>query len=271
MSSRYPILAVTVLLLVVSRRSIFTDDSPPDIAIWSETSLTYENGYTIIKSTHKGRSTGYMSREGIVTIDRPSAVMLDTTTIPGLYLISLSTRSRTTYSPTQSLATQVGETNNPQHHTDGHRDGKSPHTSDGDVLRYDAKGKLPTRPQDCDTRAYYTDPTTYYKKPDPHDYDAILCFKIIPIIFTGRSRHGDPDYMSKTRGKLHDKALFIYYDSGKDSTVKCGPRRALNSFSGGVRDRNGMDGSRPRAACIRTGCGVTSGHLSPPRTQNNHG
>jgi hypothetical protein len=65
--------------------------------LWSEVSLTYENGYTIIKGTDHGNGISYMPREGIVKIDQPSAVMLDTTTIPGLYLIRPYSPSVTTH------------------------------------------------------------------------------------------------------------------------------------------------------------------------------
>jgi hypothetical protein len=68
-----------------------------------------------------------MTREEIVAIDHPSEVMLDTTTIPGLYLIS------------------------PQR---GQRDETPPHPSHSDVLMYDAKGKWYPRPQDPEKRAY---------------------------------------------------------------------------------------------------------------------
>lgn len=73
--------------LIISRGSIFTSHAPQDTAIWYEFSLTYENGYTIFKGTDLGGNTGYMSREGVVPADHPSAVMLETLTIPGLYLI----------------------------------------------------------------------------------------------------------------------------------------------------------------------------------------
>jgi hypothetical protein len=103
----------------------FLEHSPPETAIWSEVSSTYENGYTIIKGTDHGNGISYMPREEIVKIDSPSVVILDTTTIPGLYLIRPYYPSDTTHLREKT----VEDIDEPLEEQGGQRDERSPHPS----------------------------------------------------------------------------------------------------------------------------------------------
>jgi hypothetical protein len=85
----------------IARGSTFSESTDPSVALWSEASLTGENGYTIIKTCEGGRNFGYMLRLETVAQDHPPAVMLDATTFPGVYIIL--TQSDSGCSPAESL------------------------------------------------------------------------------------------------------------------------------------------------------------------------
>jgi hypothetical protein len=69
---------------IISPNGTFSTTTPSDLALWSEAALTGKhNRYTMIK--HNGEA--WMSQDGTVTRDDPSAVILDTTTFQGLFAL----------------------------------------------------------------------------------------------------------------------------------------------------------------------------------------
>jgi hypothetical protein len=86
---------------IIARGSTFSENTDPGVTLWTEASLTGENGYAIIKTCLGIRNICYMSRQGAVGMVHPSDVLLDATTCPGMYIII--TQSGRGCPPSESL------------------------------------------------------------------------------------------------------------------------------------------------------------------------
>jgi hypothetical protein len=70
---------------IIAPNSTFSDTTPSDLELWSDAARTSQhNRYTVIKRDGEA----WMSQEGTVAKNDPSAVILDTTTFPGLFALS---------------------------------------------------------------------------------------------------------------------------------------------------------------------------------------